>query len=209
MSQARTPRAASIERAARIYESSHWGVEATKLIDVPDPLLPDTLPVMGELVALILCEDKRDRHNEDKHWEIGFPRGNWLAFSMDRTQLYNVITPKKRARLRADFWTMGERSDVPVYSMGEVVRAAGGRAARAWEQRAPVGLHSVRVRVLGYCVAVVYRTAKGERDDRAEYIHEMGTEPASSLLPYLGIDAQGRVHWCGGNYFVKDAGICG
>lgn len=190
------------------YSATHWGIEPSKWFIYDDPQLPRELVVMGALKALnyTFFPENDDRGEE---CELRFGNGHYLVHPPTgplKHHLYNLLTARKKEQLRRDFWLPAMEAREPSYSLREISKAVGGK-------RAGDKLPNVQAVVLGRIDEVFYFTSKGAEDDpqggTALYVHEMGTEPRSSILPYGAVDAKGRLWWCGGNYVVDDAGIKG
>jgi hypothetical protein len=184
------------KKAAERYESSHWGIEASKSYDYPDEVhMPAKLVEMGKLVELRIDTtgksqgQKKGNPNRDMH----FPQGCHLAFATTEDEgLYCVLTPavkKRNRKLLTD--------DGLWFSLDELADMAGGRQAD-WSYP------DVQVQCLGVCTDVVYATEK-QGDGPSEYIHAFGEE--SGTKPLLGVDEDGGLWFAGGAYTVPDEGI--
>lgn len=188
---------------ARVYTETHWGRKPEWFFVDPDPLLPKQLSAMGRLLELVYDDGK-----DGQAWSITFPErgpGAWLSFlPRGSTRLYVQYAPGSdlRADVREAHWTAHPRA--PVYRLDEVAHAAGGRQQG--------GYPAVNVKVLGRILEVYYYTLKGDGDgdgNPESYVHELGTEPDNDFLPWLCVDATGRLWWAGGDYVTRESGICG
>lgn len=194
----RGPAGGPSRAAIESYKATHWGVAPTTFLYDPDPLLPANLPTMGQLHELVYDEGS----DGSQAWSLRLPAGARLCYQdSGSTRLYNQMSADVKAGIRAAHWDDHPRA--PVYRLDEVARHAGGRQQG--------GYPNVQVKVLGRVLEVYYRTLKGDGDQgRPEmFVHELGTEPDNDQLPWLAVDADGRLWWAGGDYWVEADGIRG
>lgn len=192
------PRGGPSPGAIESYRATHWGVPATTYFYDPDPLLPGNITTMGQLHELVYDEGK----DNSSAWSLRLPPGARLCYlPTGSTRLFNQMPARMKAGIRAEHWDAHPQA--PTYRLDEVARHAGGRQQG--------GYPNVKVKVLGRVLEVYYRTLKGDGDQgRPEmFVHELGTEPDNDQLPWLAVDADGRLWWAGGGYWVEADGIRG
>jgi len=172
------------------FRSSHWGIEANQVWEVDDPDLPVELVEMGKLKEL--------------GWEgsnLGLPADFFqfsakasLTFCPATERLYCLLTPRDQEALYQEFWIPHShgRLDLPALAH----EAGGSQNGHPYPR--------IRVLPIGPATYIIYGTHK-KGDGPSLYEHEFGEE--SGLLPWLAVDAQGRLWFAGGNYTVPDGGI--
>lgn len=200
-----------------LYRSHHWGIEADRVFDVDDPDLPDELCVMGRLleVEVNVGRGRPVTLNFDR-FAASDRNLALLAFTAPRPRrLFAVLTGKAQAEmLHHARHCYTDRAAMPLV---ELARAAGGLQASSKARRV-CPYPDVDVVNLGTVAALVYSTAKKDdakpkkrnprsaRDYRPDgYHHTMGED--GGVRPYLGLDADGRIWFAGGDYTVPEAGI--
>ena len=166
------------------YKSSHWGNPSTKIYDIKDQDLPDTLVKMGDLLEIKI--------RRGPTLDAFTPRC-LLAFSARLDErLYNVLTQKCKKEMKKLI-----RPDKEWVSLTNAADQIGGRQAE-------FSYPDIPVQVLGEAAHVVYHTDKVD-DGPSDYIHVLGEE--TGVRPLLCVDKQGRLWYAGGNYSVPDEGI--
>jgi hypothetical protein len=197
----RALRGAGLESsAARAYNDWHWKLDATHLIDWPDPDYPDELIECGRLVELRVREpsQRRTTHITLAGAEID---KSHLAFDHQHPyqRLYILASDAVRRDAKIRFW---DRSTGPTWDLNDLAEAVGGHHGTP-------DYPPVKVKPVGILLSFVYATRK--KDDFEEdgkgsyYVHKCGEE--SGLQPVLAVDARGRLWVAGSNYTSPPAGV--
>jgi len=176
-------------KAAKRYESSHWGIPPEKVYEIDDPDLPPHVIEMGKLHSLEVVTQDGDA------FTIEFPEGCHLVFSPSKDErLYCVLTPGMERWCRDHLVVKGE----PWYWLHEIAANAPGRQ-NGWTW------HRVQCQALGWLDKCLYVTEK-KGDGLSTYVHALGEE--SGKQPLLCVDKRGKLWIAGGNYKIPSAGIC-
>jgi hypothetical protein len=188
------------------YKNWHWGEEATRQIEWPDPDYPDTLIEIGRLTELHV---KEDPDAKGRPQIIRIPEehvdGSHLAFDADHAaQRLYILTPEavRRAARRTYY---DADANMPLEALAQSVAANMGCTTPHAS-----GYPNINVSPVGYLTHVVYLTHK-KGDGVSLYIHELGENDKHAgkpvRLPLLAVDAQGRFWVVAGAYTCPVPGI--
>lgn len=184
------------DEAAREFERWHsWGgrgVKPTKILNVNDSDLPETLIGMGKLHELHI-EPLDGGHPEILDFTDD---PGWAAYDPVHTnQRIYLVLPRGQRRAMRELY-LGD-SDGDRWHLSALARTVEGR-------HADTDYPDVMVHPIGVLSHIVYFTEK-VGDGLSEYIHEFGEE--SGHRPLLAVDDRGRLWLASGNYTSPYAGI--
>lgn len=178
------------EHILQRYKDFHWGVKATKVLRIPDPLFPHLVGI-GLLKEIELDIDGR-------HLVLGFPSGSHIAFDPEHPvdRIYIVVPPKFQAHCRYLF-ANNENQGGLTATLSTLARYAPGCQGDHHYPRK-------RAMWLGWATHCLYHTEK-KGDGWSDYIHHLGE--VTDQPPGLAADVDGRFWLVGGNYTCPNPGI--
>jgi hypothetical protein len=187
-----------VSDGAKAYKEWHWGIEPALEVEWEDPDLPEVLVEAGRLAEIHyrpFGQNPKQKHQVLRLTEEDTGKSH-LAFDPNHQhdRLYFLINPATSRKLARKLYRNSAWEPLP---MAELAEMAGGRHATP-------DYPAVDVAPIGVMTNVVYATEK-QGDGFSQYIHKMGEE--SGIQPALGIDRQGRIWICGGNYQSPVPGI--